>query len=99
MDIHYKPIEQHDASRRTLAFINAYNCILANHRWHADYDDHDGYPGSDLCQENETALFFLTPIIEQNQLRDLSFEFPAWMYMIIGALGMYCLLHLFGVTP
>ena len=99
MDIHYRPIEPADASRRTLAFINAFNAILSNHMWHEAYDDHDGYPGSDLCQENEAALFFLTQIIEENRAKDLQFDFPSWMYMLMGACAMYCVLHLCGVAP
>ena len=30
--------------------------LEANHKWHQDYDDHGGYPESDLCEQNEAAL-------------------------------------------
>lgn len=30
--------------------------LEANHKWHQDYDDHGGYPESDLCEQNEAAI-------------------------------------------
>ena len=30
--------------------------VIENHRWHQQYDDHDGYPGSALEQTNVAAL-------------------------------------------
>ena len=37
----------------------AREALAANHQWHKDYDDHDNYPGSELCQMNEQALVAL----------------------------------------
>lgn len=30
--------------------------LRANHEWHIDHDDHDGYPGSDLEATNIAAI-------------------------------------------
>jgi hypothetical protein len=30
--------------------------VEANHKWHQDYDEYNGYPDSELCNKNVSAL-------------------------------------------
>jgi hypothetical protein len=39
-----------DAARQAL------EALEANHQWHQDYDEHNGYPGSELAATNVAAL-------------------------------------------
>ena len=58
--------QSHSINRLAIAALDAaqpvqVNAMLvealeANHKWHQDYDDHGGYPESDLCEQNEAAI-------------------------------------------
>lgn len=37
----------------------AKNAVDANHKWHIDYDEYDGYADSELCEMNAAVLSIL----------------------------------------
>lgn len=44
------------AARSISAFPLLVEAVEANHKWHQDYDDYGGYPGSELEAQNLAAI-------------------------------------------
>lgn len=38
------------------ALMSAYRALEENDKWHDKYDEHEGYPDSELCETNAAAL-------------------------------------------
>lgn len=45
------------------ALMKARETIETNHKWHEEYDDVDGYPGSDLFNENAEAMGLIDRVL------------------------------------
>jgi hypothetical protein len=44
----------------TQAILDALKALKANHEWHIFHDDYDGYPESDLCEQNLKVIAALS---------------------------------------